>query len=228
MIPLKDENPTETTPYVTITLLAVNTVIFFYELSHGIGFGRFIFRLGMIPYELTQGVELAPASPIPAALTILSSMFLHGGFFHLGGNMLYLWIFGNNIEDAMGHFRFIIFYLLCGGLAALTHIFVNPLSKVPTVGASGAIAGLLGAYILLYPYAKVRTLIFFFYFIRIISLPAYFVIGFWFIIQLLSGIIGGVGVAWFAHIGGFIAGLLLIKLFVHPQRGSYKFSYRKI
>jgi len=225
MIPLKDENPTETTPYVTIALLLVNTVIFFYELSYGLGMGRFIFRFGMIPYEFTQGMELAPPSPIPAGLTILTSMFLHGGLFHLGGNMLYLWIFGNNVEDALGHFRFLIFYFICGFAAAFTHILANPLSKVPTVGASGAIAGLLGAYLILYPYARVLTLIFFFYFVRIVPLPAYFIIGFWFILQLLNGMIGGGGVAWFAHIGGFLAGLLLVKLFARPDRGHHRFHY---
>jgi len=223
MIPLKDDNPTRSWPLVTVGLIIVNVIVFLYQLSLGRGFGAFMFKMGAIPYELTRFTDIDPQVAFPLPLTLLTSQFLHGGFLHLIGNMLYLWIFGDNIEDIMGHFRFFIFYLLCGILAATTHILTNINSEVPMVGASGAIAGVLGAYLVRYPRAKVSVLFFFFFIIRIIKVPAMFVLGFWIVIQVLSGLgslnVGGGGVAWFAHIGGFLAGILLLKVF---ERKSYR------
>jgi membrane associated rhomboid family serine protease len=179
----------------------------------------FVYQYGAIPAVLFGSESLPPeAAVLPASLTLLTSMFLHGGFMHLIGNMLYLWIFGNNIEDAMGHARFILFYIVCGIAAALTHAWMDPGSAIPMIGASGAISGVLGAYLLLYPRAHVLVLIPLGFFTRMMYIPAGFVLGFWFLLQLLnSGLAagGGGGVAWFAHIGGFIAGMILIGFFKH-------------
>ncbi|OGW56721.1 MAG: rhomboid family intramembrane serine protease, partial [Nitrospirae bacterium RIFCSPHIGHO2_02_FULL_42_12] len=154
-------------------------------------------------------------------ITIFTSMFLHGGFFHVAGNMLYLWIFGNNIEDSMGHVKFIIFYLLCGIVAVYTFSIINSHSTIPMVGASGAVSGVLGAYIILFPRAKVLTLVPFGFYMQMIKVPAIFVLGFWIVIQIINGMLSGGtrgGVAWFAHIGGFIAGMALISLFKNRKK----------
>jgi membrane associated rhomboid family serine protease len=221
MIPLHDDNPTETMPLVTVGLVAACTVIFFYQLSLGSQAGqRFVYQYGAIPAVLF-GQESLPRgmAAIPASFSLITSMFLHGGFLHLIGNMLYLWIFGNNIEDAMGHIRFIGFYLLCGVIAAMSHALVAPGSVMPMIGASGAISGVLGAYLLLYPRAHVYVLIPFGFFFWRTYVPAFLVLGFWFVLQLISGTAsiggGGGGVAWFAHIGGFLAGMVLIGFFKH-------------
>jgi len=222
VIPFKDDNPTDRFPVVTVSLIVVNVLIYFFQVSLGSGGERFLFRMGAIPYEITNMVDLPPYALLPLPLTLISAMFLHGGFMHLGGNMLYLWIFGDNVEDDMGRLRFFLFYILCGIGASLLHILVDPDSTIPMIGASGAIAGILGAYVLLYPRARVSTLIFFFFFIQVIRLPALYVLGFWFFLQILSGLpsLGGMstgGVAWFAHIGGFIAGMVLLKVFLRPR-----------
>jgi len=176
----------------------------------------FLMQYALIPDELLGGTDLPPTIPVPLWLTLLSAMFLHGSVLHVLGNMLYLWIFGDNVEDAMGPVRFLIFYLLCGAVAAFAQIAIAPGSSVPTIGASGAIAGVLAAYFVLYPYAKVLTIIPIFFFLRLIAVPAVFLLGFWFVLQVISGA-GSFGtsggVAWFAHIGGFVAGLLLVGLF---------------
>lgn len=216
MIPLKDENPTEKTPIVTYVLLIANTLIFIYWLSQGGGRGP-VMGFAMVPREIVTGQDISPfPSPSPVWITIFTSMFLHGGFLHLAGNMLYLWIFGNNIEDALGHFRFLLFYLLAGVGAAFAHIMSAPFSAVPTVGASGAIAGIMGAYLVLYPNARIITLIILGIFITTAAIPAIIIIGYWFLIQLISAgafpATGG-GVAYWAHIGGFIAGVVLIFFF---------------
>ena len=238
MIPLKDENPTETFPYVTIGLIVINAAVFFIigpllgsqikllVLFHGKhmlvkGSRALPFVYGAIPYEIFHGVDLTPSYYFPVPLTLLTCMFLHGGIFHLGGNMLYLWIFGNNVEDEVGHFRFLIFYLLCGVLATLAHSATASSSRIPMIGASGAISGVLGAYMIRFPWAKVKTLIFLLFFITVVEVPALFFLGFWFLIQFLNGTTAlGVGnpggVAWFAHVGGFVAGILLFKIF--PKR----------
>lgn len=220
MIPLKDDLPTRTTPVVTIGLIAVNIVVFFYEISLGPSAEEFIFAFGAIPANLVRGLE-GGAPSIVAASSVLTSMFLHGGLMHVAGNMLYLWIFGNNIEDVMGHVRFIFFYLICGVLAAYSHALTEPGSRVPMIGASGAVSGVLGAYLLLFPHAKVLTLVPIGFFIQIIRIPAVLVLGIWFLVQTVSGLFsrGQVGgIAWFAHIGGFLAGMALIYPFKKKQR----------
>ncbi len=184
--------------------------------------------LGMVRQLREAGVELTPELPFFAPLSLFSSMFLHGGFLHLAGNMLYLWIFGDNVEDQLGHVKFFIFYILCGLAASLLHIITAPNSKVPMVGASGAIAGVLGAYMIRFPRARILTLIFLGFFIRIVAVPALFVLGFWFILQLLYAFpsIGSTsgGVAWFAHVGGFLAGIVLFKLFSAFSKRRYYYD----
>lgn len=213
MIPIRDENPTRRPPLVTVLLIAINAAVFLLEVVQSPSAQtQFVYTWGAIPSQLTRDLLQLPAPPAHW-LTLISSMFLHGGLGHLGGNMLYLWIFGNNIEDYLGHFRFLLFYLLCGLLAALTHAATDPSSAVPMIGASGAISGVLGGYLLLHPRANVVVLVFFVFFIRTIRVPAALVLGLWFLMQL-TGILGGSdGIAIFAHIGGFLAGLLLIRPF---------------
>ncbi len=217
MIPIKDDVPTSTFPAVTVAIILLNVLVFGYQVSLGPRYGEFlVYRAGIIPYEITHLHDVEPYDLVPLPFTLLTALFLHGGFVHLLGNMLYLWIFGNNVEDSMGHGRFIVFYLLCGLVASLSQVYVFPNSRVPVIGASGAIAGVLGGYLLLFPRARVLTLVPIFFFIWLIRLPALFVLGFWFIIQLLNAGAGG-GVAWFAHIGGFVCGFVLIKLFARRR-----------
>ena len=173
----------------------------------------FLTQYALIPSELLGGQDLPPRISLPLWATLITSIFLHGGIMHVVGNMLYLWIFGDNVEDAMGPIRFLIFYLLCGLAAAFAQIAVGPGSSIPMVGASGAIAGVLAAYFMLYPHNRILTLVPLFFFLRLVSLPAVFLLGFWFVLQLINGagsVGGGGGVAYFAHIGGFVAGLLLV------------------
>ena len=218
-IPLKDENPTSRFPIVTVTIVVLNVVVFLLQLLSPEGLQFSIYKMGTIPYEITHfqslpllvGQTAEQVTRLAPPLTLIVSMFLHGGFLHLLFNMLYLWIFGNNVEDFLGPFRFLIFYLIAGVGASLTHILFNSNSQIPMIGASGAIAGVLGAYLVLYPKARVMTFMFLFFFIRIVPIPAAFVLGFWFLMQILSVGVGG-GVAWFAHIGGFLIGMGLIKL----------------
>lgn len=221
MIPYKDDNPTRTFPYVTIAIISLNVLVFLYQLASPSGMEKVVYSYGAIPQYI---MKFEGAQPIHPALTIFSAMFMHGGIFHLAGNMLYLWIFGNNIEDKLGHLRFIIFYMFCGIISAYAHAATSPNSLIPMVGASGAVSGILGAYLLLFPRAGVYTLIFFGFFVQIVKIPALIVIGFWAIIQLINGLIStGLaregGVAWFAHIGGFLIGLLTIKLWL-PRRSK--------
>lgn len=224
MLPLKDNIPTERFPIVTLILIGINVLVFLYESSLGQGVDRFLATYGMTPYEITHGVSLWPRE-VPVYATLFTSMFLHAGILHLGGNMLFLWIFGNNVEDSMGRFRFIVFYLMCGLVASLAQIAAGPASDIPNVGASGAIAGVLGGYILLYPKARVTTLVFLGIFITFIELPAMLVLLFWMVLQVVSGVTGlyssmaDGGVAYFAHIGGFIAGLITIKFFTMGKHG---------
>jgi membrane associated rhomboid family serine protease len=204
-IPLRDENPTTRAPYVTILLIALNVVIFAAGAVSLQGVEQSALRFGAIPYEITHFHSLDQALRVPPLLTLLTSMFIHGSLFHLLGNMLYLWIFGNNVEDVLGSLRFIVFYIACGLAAGLTQVAATPGSRLPMIGASGAIAGVLGAYWALFPRARVLTLVFLF----IVPIPAAVVLGFWFVAQLLNIGLGG-GVAWFAHIGGFLAGIGLV------------------
>jgi len=214
MLPLADHNPRGITPVVNYLLIAVNVIMFLWELSMGPNIERDLFIVSFVPARFW----VAPFYP-PNLIRILISMFLHGGWLHLGGNMLYLWIFGDNIEDRLGHVKYAVFYLLCGTIATLSHAVVNPASRMPAIGASGAIAGVLGAYLILFPRARVTTLIPIFVFITVRELPAVLVLGLWFVLQFFVGVASiGVpeesagGVAYFAHIGGFVAGMLLVML----------------
>ena len=220
MIPLHDDNPTTIFPVLTVVFIVACVLVFLWQSTLSGEAGRVaVFSLGVIPAVLLDKVQLpAELAVIPAGLTVFTSMFLHGGFMHLAGNMLYLWIFGNNVEDAMGHIRFIIFYLVCGIAAVIGQTLQNPDSQIPMVGASGAISGILGAYLLLYPHARVLVLIPLGFFSQLIRLKAGWVLGFWFLLQLVSSALSsseGGGVAWFAHIGGFVAGMALVPLFKH-------------
>ena len=226
MIPLRDDNPTTLKPYVTITLIVLCVVVFLWQLSLGPGGERAIYGLGVIHAVLFDSKHLSPdVVMVPPAATVVTSMFLHGGLMHLIGNMLYLWIFGNNVEDAMGHARFVVFYLLCGIAAVLAQALPNPQSTIPMVGASGAISGVLGAYLLLYPHARVLVAIPLGFYLYTPKLPAAWVLVFWFVMQLLSGALAGAqegGVAFHAHVGGFIAGAILILFF--RRRGVRLFN----
>jgi len=219
MFPLRDDNPTTITPIVTWALIAINAMIFLYQVSLGPRDLRlFVYQYGAIPSVVT-GEQRLPANVavIPPILSMVTNVFLHGGWMHLIGNMWYLWIFGNNLEEAMGRLRFILFYLLCGILASITHILFNMNSSIPSIGASGAISGVLGGYLMLYPRARVLTLIYLGFFVRLVQIPAAFMLGFWFVLQVLSGSMAGNqqggGIAFWAHIGGFVAGILLVGLF---------------
>jgi membrane associated rhomboid family serine protease len=212
MIPIRDINPTRRFPLVTVGIIVLNVLVFGFEFLLPVNaLEGLVETWGLTPYRLT-GLE-----PL-AFVTVFTSMFLHSGIAHLLGNMLYLWIFGDNIEAAMGPARFIVFYLLCGVGAALGQTLVSPLSTIPMVGASGAISGIMGGYLLLYPRAEVETLVFLGYFIRLIRLPTTVVLGSWIVMQLFSGVLSlgmqaAGGVAWFAHIGGFAVGIVLVSLF---------------
>jgi membrane associated rhomboid family serine protease len=231
MIPLKDDVPSQTIPVVTLAVIGLNVAVFFYQLSLQMGMDPgaqraaqdFVIEFGVVPCRLTGRCRILEDFPHPV-LTIFTSMFLHGGLLHLGGNMLYLWIFGNNVEDSLGHGRFAAFYLASGLAAAGAQTIINPGSTIPMVGASGAVSGVLGAYFLLFPYSTVLTLVTFGFFWRFIHLPAMIVLGLWIVLQFLSGylslsVASGVegGVAFFAHIGGFIAGMVLLFV-LRPRR----------
>ena len=213
MIPLKDDNPTSSFPFVTIFFIAANVFVFFFQITLGPeGMELFVYKTAAIPYEITRLTDVSPRNFLAPPLTLFSAMFVHTNLIHLVGNMLYLWIFGDNIEDALGHFRFIIFYFVTGVAASLTHIAVNPDSTIPLIGASGAIAGVLGAYFVLFPRANVKTLVFIILFVQIVRIPAVVFLGLWFLLQILSSVAGG-GIAWYAHIGGFVSGALIILVF---------------
>ena len=217
MIPIRDDAPTVNTPYVTIGLIVTNCLVFLFSIMQGSnGFEAITYQFGFIPVELTQAVELTPQIPASPYVTMFTSMFMHGGFMHLIGNMLFLWIFGNNIEDYFGSIKFIFFYLASGLAAIALFTLFGPNSQAPLVGASGAIAGLMGAYMVLHPRARITTLIIFF-FIQIVHLPAKIVIGIWFAMQLFMSMTqnsSGGGVAYLAHVGGFIFGWALLRLIV--------------
>jgi membrane associated rhomboid family serine protease len=208
MLPIRDLNPTRRTPYVTYGLIGLNVLAFIYEMMlPSSGLERFFMNWGVVPYQVTNAFSL------PVALTFITSMFLHGGVAHIVGNMLYLWIFGDNVEDCLGSVLYTLFYFVSGILAGLAQVLVGPDLMIPSVGASGAVAGVLGAYLVMFPEAKVHTLLIFGFFVRRASIPAGIVLGGWFIMQFFNGVLSlGTmqvgGVAWFAHIGGFIFGLI--------------------
>jgi membrane associated rhomboid family serine protease len=214
MIPLRDIIPSRTTPVVTIALIAVNVLVFLYELALGRGVDAFTLYWGLVPAAFSW-------------VTVLTSMFLHGGIMHVAGNMLYLWIFGDNVEDRMGHGRFLVFYLLCGAAAALAQTITQPDSVIPMVGASGAIAGVMGAYFVLYPRSRIVTLVALFFFFQVIEVPAILFLGIWFLMQFVSGL-GSIltvasgqaagGIAFWAHVAGFVAGISGVVVFRRPER----------
>jgi membrane associated rhomboid family serine protease len=226
MFPLKDDVPTRSFPVVNVGLIAVNVLAYLYQVTLEIGSPGdgadaaqgFVMEFGLLPCRLTGVCYVTGDLPSPV-FTIFSSMFLHGSPFHIAGNMLYLWIFGNNVEDTLGHLRFLLFYLVSGVAAAATQTLVAPDSHVPMIGASGAISGVLGAYFLLFPHANVLTVVIFGFFFRVMRIPALLVLGFWIVVQILNGLgsLGaGGGIAWFAHIGGFFAGMALL-LVIRPR-----------
>jgi membrane associated rhomboid family serine protease len=225
MIPLKDNIPSSRAPVVTVGLIAVNILVFLNQsMLPPQEVAQFIHLYGLIPLEISGGDSLRP-HPVPLYATLFTSMFVHGGLFHLGGNMLYLWIFGDNVEDRIGRLRFLVFYLLSGLGAAAVQIWADPASKIPMIGASGAISGVLGAYLFLFPYARVLTLIPLGLFSRVVEIPALVVLGFWIIVQILNGAMTfgtqGGGVAWLAHVGGFVAGLAMVVVLTGGRRGRH-------
>jgi len=220
LIPLRDDNPTQLTPVVSYAIIAACVLVFLWQISLGANQQAAVYSLGLIPTVLLQGASLPPElTTVPPLATVFTSMFLHGGWLHLIGNMLYLWIFADNIEDAMGHGRFVVFYLLCGIAAALAQALPAPGSGIPMIGASGAISGVLGAYLLLHPRAHVMVLIPLGFFSQVTRLPALLVLALWFGLQLISelGASEGAGVAFRAHIGGFVAGMALIPFFKYRR-----------
>jgi membrane associated rhomboid family serine protease len=223
MIPLRDQNPSRSTPVVTRGLIVLNAAMFLYELSLGSGLRDFMFSWGLVPARLPAAFDLGGEPLAWTGLTLVSSLFLHGGWLHLVGNMWYLWIFGDNVEDQFGPVAFLLFYLAAGVAASLIHAFANLGSRVPTLGASGAIAGVLGAYAVMFPRARVHTLVPFFPFFQVIPLPAVLMLGVWFLFQFVAGAISvgqggaGGGVAWWAHIGGFVFGVVVTKI-TYPFR----------
>jgi membrane associated rhomboid family serine protease len=236
VIPYRDENPTDLTPVITIGIIIVNAVVWLLVQGGGASteqLVRTVCELGLIPGEVLRTVPAGTAVPIgqgmrclitaqPQWWTVVTSMFLHSGWLHIIGNMWFLWVFGNNIEDSMGHARFVVFYLLCGLAAAATQMVSDPASPVPMVGASGAISGVMGAYVLLYPRVRVHTIVWLGFFVTTVALPAYVMLGYWFVLQLVLGAAGTLshaqgGVAVWAHVGGFVAGMALIRLFANPE-----------
>src|SRR5262245_47468891 len=232
MIPFRDNIPSRSFPIITVSIILLNVLVFLYELSLGRYLEPFLFHYGVIP----AAVFAWPNSDLPVsavALPFLTSMFLHGGWMHLIGNMWYLWIFGDNVEDRLGHFTYLVFYLLCGVGAGIVHTVLNIDTIIPSIGASGAIAGVLVAYFLSYPGARVSTLVPIFIFIQIIEIPALIVLGFWFVMQFFYGTAtlaaasaDSGGVAWWAHVGGFVIGMILIGRFPRRDRPQYEYHWR--
>ncbi|MEW5706877.1 MAG: rhomboid family intramembrane serine protease [Actinomycetota bacterium] len=228
LIPIRDDNPTRRFPIITISLIAINIAVFVYTLSLPTeqALMQFYNSFALFPKAIVTGTPVTPNSIQPVYLTLITSMFLHGGFLHIAFNMLFLWIFGNNVEDFFGRFRFLVFYLLAGIGGSLLQIAFDPNSTIPNIGASGAISGVLAAYLILYPSARVLTVIPIIFFIEIIRIPAVILIGFWFLLQILSAVFissgTGGGVAYLAHIGGFIAGLIMTLL--APRRRHRRYT----
>ena len=223
MFPIRDNIPSRSTPFVMYGIILFNACIFYNELVvSDAELEKMVGFFGLIPFEFMQGLSANPVN-IFVYVPLITNLFLHGGWLHIIGNMWYLKIFGDNIEDRMGHGMFFLFYILCGVVANIVQIIVDPASQIPTIGASGAISGVLGAYSVCFPSAKVSTVVFLFIFLTVIEIPALLFLGLWFFMQLQSGaaslFMAGSNVAWWAHIGGFLAGIVLVKLF--PKRQSY-------
>jgi len=246
VIPIKDyPGPRRTLPWVTWGLIIINVAVFLYQVSLGPDAQAFMFAYSTVPAAITHGIpqtslpgvpaNLPFQTPNPVYLTLITSMFMHAGWLHIGGNMLFLYIFGDNVEDRMGHLPYLVFYLFCGLVAAVAQIFVDPNSTVPSLGASGAIAGVLASYLVLFPMAGVRSIIFIFIFFTIVTVPAFVLIGLWFVLQFFDGVAalstvqqGMGGVAYFAHVGGFIAGLiitLVLRPWLRPPDNTMTYPY---
>jgi hypothetical protein len=222
VIPLRDRNPSGSVPVVTIALIIVNAAIFLYEVSLGPAVRELLSEHGLVPARISYALSYGEAGVGDVVAPFLSSMFLHGGWWHLIGNMWFLWIFGDNVEDALGSVRYLFFYVLSGVVAGFTHFALDPASPIPTVGASGAIAGVLGAYAYLYPRARIVVLVPIFFVLQLVEVPALFMLAIWFLMQLFNGSVATLGaasggVAWWAHIGGFVAGLAMV-LLLRPRR----------
>lgn len=229
LIPLRDEKRLKKTPYVTFAIISINVLVFLYQLTMSpLQLNVFYSKYALFPAAITQEFFGGPrfSNPMllrPAFLTIFTSMFIHGGLLHIFGNMLYFWVFGNNIEDTIGPLRFAIFYLISGVGAAAAHIASAPSAAIPTIGASGAIAGVLASYLIIYPRVRILTIVPVFFFITLIRIPALLFVGLWFVLQALQGVtsLGSAaassGIAWFAHIGGFLAGTILAFIFMPKQ-----------
>ena len=215
MIPIRDTIRSETYPIINYVLIALNILAFLVEQSLGRNLNEFIFTYGLVPARYSVPQISAHFTTAQQVIAFLTFMFLHGGFFHLLGNMWFLYIFGDNVEDHLGHFRYLAFYLLCGLASGISHLFLNWTSQIPTIGASGAIAGVMGAYFILYPRAKILTLVPIFFFLHFMKIPAFVFLGFWIFFQFLSATSSAQagGIAWWAHIGGFIFGMIFLKLF---------------
>ncbi len=235
MIPLRDNIPSRRLPVVTVTLIIANVLVFFYQLMLGRRLPLFFNEFAVIPYRYFHDAYVTASGAIQQvgaselAVPLVTSMFLHGGWLHLGGNMLYLWIFGDNVEDRMGHFKFLVFYLLCGLAASGAHILTNAGSRVPSLGASGAIAGVLSGYLVLYPRARVLVLLPLWWIWQTFEVPALLFLGFWFVQQFFYGLLAlgpqsaqTGGVAWWAHIGGFVAGAVLVWVFAEKAKRRYQ------
>jgi membrane associated rhomboid family serine protease len=215
LIPIRDTIQSETYPIINYVLIAINILAFLVEQSMGRNFNEFIFTYGLVPARYSVPQISGHFTTDQQVIAFLTFMFLHGGFFHLLGNMWFLYIFGDNVEDRLGHFRYLIFYLMCGLASGISHLFLNWTSQIPTIGASGAIAGVMGAYFILYPRAKVLTLVPIFFFLHFMEIPAFLFLGFWIFFQFLSAASSAQagGIAWWAHIGGFVFGIIFLKLF---------------
>lgn len=227
MIPLRDENPSATVPVVTRALIGANLAVFVYELLLGRDLGGFLYAWGFTPVKLTLAVRYGDLPLLPAVAPLLTAMFLHGGWSHLIGNLWYLWIFGDNVEDAIGHAGFLLFYLGCGVAASLVHYLAAPVAAIPMVGASGAIAAVLGAYIVRWPRARVLTLLPIFPFFQVVPLPAFLVLGLWFLFQFILGLgspVTGGGIAFAAHVGGFLVGLAVMWLLGTARRSRARLA----
>lgn len=230
MIPIRDTVPSKYYPVVNTTLIVINIMVFLVEMAHVHELDRFIFVYGLVPARYTVPDVAVHFDFIQQAFAFFSFMFLHGGFWHIVGNMWFLYIFGDNVEDRLGHFRYLIFYLLCGWASGLTHLVFNWYSQVPTIGASGAVAGVMGAYFILYPRSRVLTLIPIIFIPYFVEIPAAFFLAVWFLFQFLSAALSGgqaSGIAWWAHIGGFIFGIVLLKLFLMVPETGVSRSLRK-
>ncbi|MEJ5376362.1 MAG: rhomboid family intramembrane serine protease [bacterium] len=214
MIPIRDINRSQTFPLVNYILIALNVLAFIWQMSLGARLEKIFFLYGLVPLRYSDPAVATNFSTLEQLLPFLTSIFLHGGIFHLLGNMWSLYLFGDNVEDRLGHLRYLVFYLLCGLAAGLTHLFTNWRSPLPTIGASGAISGVMGAYLVLFPGARILTLLPIFFFIQLVEVPAFVFLGLWFLMQILSAGAGSGqagGVAWWAHIGGFVVGIALLK-----------------